>query len=47
MPGTVKIPAKAGASAPYSCLPVGREGEVKTLPFQTGFAPEQMSTAVV
>jgi len=33
----VAIPAKAGASAPYSCLPAGREGGVKVLPFLTGF----------
>jgi len=26
MLGRVEIPAKAGASAPYSCLPAGREG---------------------
>jgi len=37
MLGMVEIPAKAGASAPYSCLPAGREGGVKTLPFLTGF----------
>jgi len=32
----VEIPAKAGASAPYSCLRAGREGRVKALPFLTG-----------
>jgi hypothetical protein len=37
MLGMVEIPAKAGASAHYSCLPAGREGGVKALPFQTGF----------
>jgi hypothetical protein len=37
MLGMVEIPAKAGASAPYSCLPAGREGRVKTLPFLIGF----------
>jgi len=37
MLGRVEIPAKAGASAPYSCLPAGREGRVKALPFLTGF----------
>jgi hypothetical protein len=35
--GMVEIPAKAGASAPYSCLPAGREGGVKALPFLTGY----------
>jgi hypothetical protein len=29
MLGMVEIPTKAGASAPYSCLPAGREGRVK------------------
>ena len=33
----VEIPAKAGAAAPYSCLPAGREGRVKALHFLTGF----------
>jgi len=47
MLGMVEIPAKAGTSAHYSCLPAGREGGVKALPFQTGFALEQMSTTVV
>jgi hypothetical protein len=37
MQGMVEIPAKAGASTPYSCLSVGREGGIKALPFQTGF----------
>jgi len=37
MLGRVEIPAKAGESAPYSCLPAGREGRVKALPFLTGF----------
>jgi hypothetical protein len=32
MLGMVEIPAKAGASTPYSCLPAGREGGVKALP---------------
>jgi len=27
MLGMVEIPAKAGASAPYSCLPAGRGGD--------------------
>jgi hypothetical protein len=40
MLGMVEIPAKAGASAPYSCLPAGREGGVKALPFLTGFTSE-------
>jgi len=37
MLGMVEVPVKAGASAPYSCLPAVREGGVKALPFQTGF----------
>jgi len=37
MLGMVEIPAIAGASAPYFCLPAGREGGVKVLPFLTGF----------
>jgi len=37
MLGMVEIPAGAGASAPYSCLPAGREDRVKDFPFLTGF----------
>jgi len=37
MLGMVEIHAKAGESAPYSCLPAGREGGVKAPPFLTGF----------
>ena len=37
MLGIMEIPAKAGASAPYSCLPAGRAGGVKALAFLTGF----------
>jgi len=36
MLGMVEIPTKVGASALYSCLPAGREGRVKALPFLTG-----------
>jgi hypothetical protein len=37
MLGMVEIPAKARESDPYSCLPAGREGRVKAMPFLTGF----------
>jgi hypothetical protein len=38
MLGMAEIPAKTGVSAPYSCLPAGREDGVKALPFQTGYS---------
>jgi len=43
MLGMVKIPAKAGVTVPYSCLPAGRDCVVKALSFQMGFTSLSLS----